>query len=143
MITISLDEQGDFENLEQENAPIFIGGVIYDDEGDEEDTGTEKKRVVAYLQKVCEDTGNIFPRDLHFQRFAGGGNNGGKVAEVKQKIGETLQEFMEKGTYNGQTLISERGGKYYIFTIFFNFRQIFNCAHNHWTYLSCFSIYHW
>ena len=32
-ITIALDEQGDFENLEGklEKAPVFIGGIIYDD----------------------------------------------------------------------------------------------------------------
>ena len=35
MLTITLDEQGDFENIQNklETKPVFIGGIIYDDKG--------------------------------------------------------------------------------------------------------------
>lgn len=47
MITIALDEQGDFENLNGsiEIAPVFIGGIIYDDTGEMADFENEKLRL--------------------------------------------------------------------------------------------------
>ena len=47
MITIALDEQGDFENLNNKlnTEPVFIGGLLYDDTGDLQDYNTEKSRL--------------------------------------------------------------------------------------------------
>ena len=117
MITIALDEQGDFENLggKLENAPVFIGGIIYDDREDSADYDNEKKRLQKYLKSVCQSVGCRYPQDLHFASN-GGENNGQKVALVKEKFTETIQEFLEQGTWNSNALIPEsRIGRYYIF----------------------------
>lgn len=117
MITIALDEQGDFENLEGklENAPVFIGGIIYDDIEDSDDYDNERKRLQKYLKTVCLSVGCRYPQDLHFSSD-GNTNNGQKVALVKGKFSETIREFLEQGTWNNSTLIpEERVGKYYIF----------------------------
>lgn len=117
MITIALDEQGDFENLEGklENAPVFIGGIIYDDNEDSADYDNEKERLQKYLRNVCESVGCRYPQDLHFSSN-GNTNNGQNVALVKGKFTDTIKEYLEQGTWNGSTLIPEqRVGKYYIF----------------------------
>lgn len=117
MITIALDEQGDFENLEGklEKAPVFIGGIIYDDVEDSDDYDNEKKRLQNYLKNVCLSVGCRYPQDLHFSSD-GDTNNGHKVALVKEKFSDTIREYLEQGTWNNSTLIPEqRIGKYYIF----------------------------
>ena len=50
MFTIALDEQGDFENLNNKlnTEPVFIGGILYDDCGDSDDYDTEKRRLQSY-----------------------------------------------------------------------------------------------
>ncbi len=94
MLLISLDEQGDFENLGGNNdtKPMFIGGIIYDDKNRKADLDLEKKRIRLYLKAVCEEAGASYPQDLHV-----GNNNNGKVRLVKQKISETLPEFLKSG----------------------------------------------
>ena len=117
MITIALDEQGDFENLNNKlnTEPVFIGGVLYDDTGDLEDYNTEKRRLQSYLRNVCGDAGGVYPRDLHFS-LEGGSNNGLIVKQVKTIFGETIKEFLEKGTWRNYNLgFSSRKGTYYIF----------------------------
>ena len=95
MITISLDEQGDFEGLkEKKNEPVFIGGILYDDRDDEADFENEKKRIEQYLRAVCEQVGAIYPQDLH----VGDSRNGKKVRMVKIRLGETLNEFFSSTT---------------------------------------------
>lgn len=117
MITIALDEQGDFENLEGklENEPVFIGGIIYDDNEDSVDYDNEKKRLQKYLKNVCLSVGCRYPQDLHFSSD-GNTNNGHKVALVKEKFSNTIKEYLELGTWNNNIIIpKERVGKYYIF----------------------------
>ena len=50
MITISLDEYGDFEKDGKE--PLFIGGIIFDDQEEKEEECTERKRIEAYYKKA-------------------------------------------------------------------------------------------
>ena len=59
MITIALDEQGDFENLSGKltKTPVFIGGVVYDDCDEDIDYANEKKRLQKYLKNVCLSVG--------------------------------------------------------------------------------------
>lgn len=38
MITIALDEQGNFEEFITETKPVFIAGILYDDNGNTKDT---------------------------------------------------------------------------------------------------------
>lgn len=117
MITIALDEQGDFENLEGkiDKAPVFIGGVVYDDFDKDTDYDNEKKRLQQYLENVCTSVGCRYPQDLH---FSSDGNNGKSVAKVKRKFTDTIKEFLECGTWNSKNIIPEaREGKYYIFAL--------------------------
>lgn len=117
MITIALDEQGDFENIEGKLCaePVFIGGIIYDDNEDSNDYETEKKRLHKYLENVCASVSASYPRDLHYMTN-GTFNNGRQVKDVKTKLGETLKEFFEQGTWNGNDMgFPLRVGKYYIF----------------------------
>ena len=100
MFTIALDEQGDFENLNNKlnSEPVFIGGALYDDCGDSDDYDTEKMRLQSYLRNVCVDAGGVYPKDLHFSS-EGDSNNGQIVKKVKTIFGETIKEFLEEGTW--------------------------------------------
>ena len=117
MITIALDEQGDFENIEGkvETSPVFIGGIIYDDFDIPKDYENEKKRLQEYLKNVCSSVGCRYPQDLH---YSSNPNNGYKVAKVKSQFSNTIKEFMENGTWNNEDLLPEhRKGKYHIFSL--------------------------
>ena len=117
MITIALDEQGDFENIKNEldTAPVFIGGIIYDDMGNENDYKNEKKRLKEYLKKICESVNVKYPIDLHYHS-KNGVNNGSKVRRVKERFDHTIADYLEKGTYEGDNLIDgSRIGTYRLF----------------------------
>ena len=99
MIKISLDECGDFENIkgEREETPVFIGGVIYDDYGHDDEKYIEQRRISAYYKSVCRDVGGecSYPQDLHCD---GNVSRNRKVGKVKERVNETLGEFLQKGT---------------------------------------------
>ena len=126
MITISLDEYGEFEK--DDNKPLFIAGLIFDDQempgNVHNEERTERERIRAYYKAVISDAGEGFsyPQDLH--------SNGNKlrdrnvIAPVKDKVAETLPEFISKGTYSGKSLCDEKGrkianrmGKYNLFVM--------------------------
>ena len=117
MITMSLDEQGDFENLNNKlnTEPVFIGGVLYDDCGDSNDYKTEKERLQKYFKSVCDTARGSYPEDLHFISN-GAFNNGRTVKKVKTIFGNTIKEFLEEGTWKSHDFgLGPRKGKYYIF----------------------------
>lgn len=123
MLTLSLDEYGDFEGLKNTNEPIYIAGVIYEDKKKEPDTNIERKRIKEYYKQVIEDAKKdrspslyVYPDALH--------SNGDKsrdhnvVKPVKQQVNSTLKEFLLKGTYKGNELVyPSRKGRYHIFVI--------------------------
>ena len=98
MLTITLDEQGDFENIQNklETEPVFIGGIIYDDKGIAEEKINEIKRLKSYYKKVCSSVGTKFPKDLHRN-----GNNSIQEAKTKAKVSETLKEFWVNHFFRG------------------------------------------
>lgn len=113
MITISLDETNGFEEWCKSDAAVFVGGIIYDDEGNPKDTIAERKRIIEYYTMAIEDaTGDktLFPRALHT-----GHGCDGSVKAVKEQIRKTFGEFIKNGTYNGKLIKPARTGKYYIF----------------------------
>lgn len=114
MITIALDENGDFEGLKGSGGePIFLAGLLYDDGGDEYDTQNERKRIIEYYKRICAEEGCRFPESLHMNHA---GNNSDEVAKVKQKVNANLQEFLRDGTYQKKVLIkAPRRGKYLLF----------------------------
>lgn len=126
MITISLDEYGEFEK--EENKPLFVAGLIFDDKEKDSDRhveeSIERERVRAYYKRAIADAGEgfVYPNDLH--------SNGDKkrdknvIAPVKDMVAKTLPEFISKGTYLGETLCNEKGqkirerkGEYHLFVI--------------------------
>ena len=127
MLLYSLDEFGDFEGIKQENKPVFIAGLIYDDKNNDNEIANERKRIEAYYKAVIdevktEDEDFQYPSALHanwdMQR------NSTIVKPVKQKIQATLAEFIRKGTYQGERLnsdaqvpLAERTGRYHLFAI--------------------------
>ncbi len=121
MITISLDEQGDFEGIKRGYAPVFIGGILYDDKGSDADYQNERKRIEGYLKAVCKSVDARYSEDLHFRTDSQGRNNGACVARVKEKLKQTLAEFLQKGTFESTEIcvvsekLAKRKGKYYIF----------------------------
>lgn len=133
MLTYALDEYGDFEGLKKDREPIFIGGLIYDDHDVPGEEEQERKRLEAYYRAVIRDAAvgaeNAedfkYPEALH--------SDGRKdrdhtvVRPVKERVGQTLSEFIQKGTYKGQRLqtfdhnvrqtLPDRAGEYHIFVI--------------------------
>ena len=131
MITIALDEYGDFEGIKQEKQPVYIAGVLYDDGGDRQETREERRRLSAYYRAVIASVSDgteefCYPEALH--------SNGNKqrdhhvVRLVKQRVAQTLAEFLQKGTYGGQTITwtdsqgnvrqcGPRHGQYHVFVI--------------------------
>ena len=55
MFTYALDEYGDFEGLKNVNEPIYIGGLIYDDQSVNGEEVIERKRIQAYYEAVISD----------------------------------------------------------------------------------------
>ena len=137
MVTISLDEYGEFERKDQveedsqknnkkkngsdtqeavEKDPTFIGGLIYDDASAKEDTKHERARIEAYYRRVIADVKaraqvhrNQFkyPSALHSN---GDTERDQKVVKkIKKEINKTLAEFLSKGTYKGISLSDQDG----------------------------------
>ena len=70
MLLYSLDEFGDFEGIKQENKPVFIAGLIYDDKNNDNEIANERKRIEAYYKAVIdevktEDEDFQYPSALH------------------------------------------------------------------------------
>ena len=114
MITIALDENGDFEGLNGKvEEPVFIAGLLYDDRGDEADTEYERERIVSYYQSVCKTVGVHYPEGLHVNHAE---NNYQEVSKVKEEVDATLGEFLRYGTYQKKVLSSiPRRGQYTLF----------------------------
>ena len=115
MITISLDEQGVFENnTEPAGDIVMIAGVIYDDYDKDGELEREKSRIREYFQKVCQQCHAIYPRALHI-----GHGQDNKVSDVKTEYTNSLGDFLSMGTYRGAEVQSSdgisRAGKYYVY----------------------------
>jgi len=115
MLTISLDEYGQFEN--EGNAPRLIGGAVYvcNPRGSVEEQAAEqnaeKYRIADYLERCCLDCGALFPQDLHFEK--GNPAHNEVVKRVKDRIKSTFrQEFLPgaKGRYYFYAILSEGRG---------------------------------
>lgn len=124
MLTIALDEQGKFENVEgyEGKEPLFIGGLIYDDRDSSADHDREKRRIRLYLKAVCEENRVEYPQGLHYEE--GGGILNDSLRNVKQRINDTLGGFLRYGTCPIRNTFGEelnrmnpRQGRYTLFAI--------------------------
>lgn len=117
MITIAYDEHGQFEQGQNADKfdPLFIAGIIYDNDGAADDGAErkqERKRIVRYLKKICAETGAEYPTDLHLNHDK---TNGKNHEAVKKKVGSTLGPFLKEGKLPGQVEPLGREGCYKVF----------------------------
>lgn len=135
MLTISLDEFGDFEGIKKRNEPIFIAGLIYDDFGIEKEKNTERGRIEAFFRTAIKDASTKaygftsefnYPSALHSNHDQI--RNREVVGSVKELVNKNLSEFIQNGTYQGRPLsyinsqgnnssYAPRKGRYYLFVI--------------------------
>lgn len=121
MLTFAMDEYGLFEkSYDRTKVSPFIGGVLYDDNGEDKDSANERERIVLFYERILESikqtTRNCpplkFPRALHVD----GKGNDYVVALFKKRFKTSIGEFLVRGTYQGEELLrSKRRGKYYIY----------------------------
>ena len=138
MITLSLDEFGDFEGLQNKKEPVFIGGLLFDDADQRGEQYRERNRIRSYYQKVIEEAreglqeGSPYADEFRYPSALHSNGNGARdhnvVRLVKERIRETLAEFLKYGTFGGRQLpyvrrngettdFWPRKGKYYVFLI--------------------------
>ena len=123
MITIALDEYGRFEGLKRgNNGTPFVAGFLFDDCGNRVEA--EKERIRVYFNTIIDEINNEinsetnriklkYPQALHLNA---NGNNRYEVGLFKTRMGETIAEFIEYGTYHKKRLLKDvRKGQYYIF----------------------------
>ena len=135
MLTISLDEYGDFEGIKKRKAPIFIAGLIFDDLNIEKEKYNECRRIEAFYRAVIEEASSnanefsgeyIYPTSLHSNHDQI--RNRMIVGPVKVLVNKSLSEFIKYGTYQGSSLsyvnsqgrkttFNSRKGRYYLFVI--------------------------
>jgi len=103
MISIFLDESGDFENKEYKMK--FIGGLIYTGEDLEE----ERIRLEEFFKKLCIKLSISYPNDIHTTELSYG-NKG-----IQKAIREGLMDYIRRnGKYHFTYMICGNNRKTYI-----------------------------
>lgn len=116
MLTVSLDEGGHFENIENVRGHMFIGGVIFESET-KDDVSCELRRLQKFFQGVCWENGCQYPEDLHYNWGNGRVINGGTANKVKKALEEQLPDFLQgRGKWN----LERPFGKYYLYSLVSN-----------------------
>ncbi len=140
MVLLSLDEYGNFENIK--DMPVFIAGVLYDDNGDSDDIEHERHRIADYYKRVIQaaqtryrsenkDSASdeilalfTYPEALHCNNL--NHNQNIVVKYVKEIINESLPEFLSSCSFRGkqisyiiprQNLYKGRQGQYHLFVM--------------------------
>ena len=96
MITLSLDEFGDFEGIKGDNNPIGIAGILYDDGGNITDTVNEKKRVEMFYRMCIASVRKQNGNDSDFSYPNALNSNGSRerdsriVGPVKRKVNSAI-----------------------------------------------------
>lgn len=151
MYIVSLDEYGDFEKKEEKyyennsyqkkekyvERASLIGGIIFDDKGITSEIKHELSRIRAYYEQITKEVaeevaGRIdwiisFPHIFHCKRTKDIEEKEIQdelVRRAKKKVTATISEFMQNGTYQGETIKSDNGkipprkGEYRIYAVF-------------------------
>lgn len=130
MLTIALNEYGDFHHLGQDEENIktihFIAGVVYDDMDNEQDAENERIRLDRFFRAVAEDSHSLYPQGF-FGKLKVDETKSEKRQEtfnpdakkdmriLRDAIDVALPEFLAHGTYKGQQLVEmPRVGHYAI-----------------------------
>ena len=128
MITIALDENGDFEGFQQSGQPepLFIAGIVYDDMDNAQDAINERIRLDRFFRAVAKDSRSLYPQGF-FGKLKSDETEEGKGREkfnsnakkdmriFRDAIDAALPKFLAHGTYNGEELVAmPRVGHYAI-----------------------------
>ena len=123
MLTIALNEYGDFHYLGQKGNSLkhihFIAGIVYDDEGSEQDLRNEQIRLDRFFRAVAESSKSDYPQgffgDTKVDDFEDTIEAGGSIqnsAQIKRNmkryrdaLDAALPEFLADGTYKGRNLV--------------------------------------
>lgn len=133
MLTIALNEYGDFHHLGQKKDSLkhihFITGIVYDDEGSAQDLRNEQIRLDRFFRAVAEASNSDYPQgffgDTKANDLEGAteieGNSQNKsqirrnMKRYRDALDAALPEFLTNGTYEGQQLVGmPRVGHYAI-----------------------------
>ena len=130
MLTIALNEYGDFHHLGQDEENLktihFIAGVVYDDMDNEQDSVNERIRLDRFFRAVAEASHSLYPQGF-FGKLKADETEREKGQEkinpdakkdmriLRDAIDAALPEFLAHGTYKGQQLVEmPRVGHYAI-----------------------------
>lgn len=133
MLTIALNEYGDFHHLGQKENSLkhihFIAGIVYDDEGSEQDLRNEQIRLDRFFRAVAEASNSDYPQGFFgdtkvddVERATEIGVNPQNKSQIKRNmkryrdaLDAALPEFLADGTYKGRNLVEmSRVGHYAI-----------------------------
>ena len=68
MLTIALNEYGDFHHLGQDEESLkmihFIAGIVYDDMDNAQDAINERIRLDRFFRAVAKDSRSLYPQGL-------------------------------------------------------------------------------
>lgn len=130
MLTIALNEYGDFHHLGQDEESLkmihFIAGIVYDDMDNEQDAINERIRLDRFFRAVAKDSRSLYPQGF-FGKLKSDETEEGKGREkfnsnakkdmriFRDAIDAALPKFLAHGTYNGEELVAmPRVGHYAI-----------------------------
>lgn len=123
MLTIALNEYGDFHHLGQKEDSLkhihFITGIVYDDEGSEQDLRNEQIRLDRFFRAVAEASNSDYPQGFFGDTKANDLEGATEIEENSQNksqirrnmkryrdaLDAALPEFLTDGTYQGQNLV--------------------------------------
>lgn len=114
MITVALDESGEFENVSENSKCMFLGGVIFK-YTHEQNKSNELNRIKNFLITACTNNNARYPNDLHYNSD---NTNVAIVNKVKQYLLNNLFHFLlgtgpyeqnpPEGTYYLYSFIGDR-----------------------------------
>ena len=123
MLTIALNEYGDFHHLGQKENSLkhihFITGIVYDDDGSEQDLRNEQIRLDRFFRAVAEASNSDYPQgffgDTKVDDVERATETGGSFQNKSQinrnmkryrdALDAALPEFLADGTYKGRNLV--------------------------------------
>lgn len=133
MLTIALNEYGDFHHLGQKKDSLkhihFITGIVYDDEGREQDLRNEQIRLDRFFRAVAEASNSDYPQGFFgdtkvddVERATETGGSFQNKSQIRRNmkryrdaLDSALPEFLADGTYKGRNLVEmPRVGHYAI-----------------------------
>lgn len=130
MLTIALNEYGDFHHLGQDEESLkmihFIAGIVYDDMDNAQDAINERIRLDRFFRAVAKDSRSLYPQGF-FGKLKSDETEEGKGRKkfnsnakkdmriFRDAIDAALPKFLAHGTYNGKELVAmPRVGHYAI-----------------------------